>query len=664
MYKDIVLKCGKEFSYYTNAVLVQGDTNAYRIILDTPWELEGYVFKVTCRRSDDVIVTDTGEVQGNAAMYVMANSMYSVPGDVTFQLTLCGGDETVLTPCELSAYVAKGNGEGTIAENTVPILDKLISRVTNIEDEITNIEDEIPSNLKNGSGADSVQSQSSQALSEGSAAIGTNCKAGSMAFSIIEYDDDGKAYTLDSTEGLEVGDVYSLKLNWDYDNVGKITSINENKVTVDTYKANTSNSSNLFRIGAKPNCGTVTYSTNCIAVGNGTKASGVNSYAEGKGSEASGYLTHAEGNSTKALSAYSHAEGDRSEASGSYAHAEGCATIASGQGAHSEGLETKASGLLSHAEGHATTASGTKTHAEGYQSKASGDYSHAEGQNNTAEGQSSHAEGADGTATGSYSHTEGYRNEASKEASHAEGRETHSTGYYAHSEGYATQATGNASHAEGTGAIASGTASHAEGSGSRARGNYAHAEGGSYAEGSYAHAEGRSAAYGDESHAEGQGVAYYSHAHAEGSSKACNHDAHAEGTNTQANGFGSHAEGRETVVNGDFSHAEGIYTIASGTRQHVQGKYNIEDTENQYAHIVGNGNESGRSNCHTLDWNGNAWFSGNVEANGIILKSTTPGSTARYMITVSDSGNLTISFYDGTPAEVEAPDIDKNEIED
>jgi hypothetical protein len=42
----------------------------------------------------------------------------------------------------------------------------------------------------------------------------------------------------------------------------------------------------------------------------------------------------------------------------------------------------------------------------------------------------------------------------------------------------------------------------------------------------------------------------------------------------------------------------------------VQGKYNITDATS--AHIVGNGNSSIRSNAHTLDWNGNAWFSGDV----------------------------------------------------
>ena len=60
--------------------------------------------------------------------------------------------------------------------------------------------------------------------------------------------------------------------------------------------------------------------------------------------------------------------------------------------------------------------------------------------------------------------------------------------------------------------------------------------------------------------------------------------------------------------------AEGIGTVATAKGQHVQGKYNIEDIEKKYAHIVGNGEENIPSNAHTLDWEGNAWFAGEIKA--------------------------------------------------
>ena len=129
----------------------------------------------------------------------------------------------------------------------------------------------------------------------------------------------------------------------------------------------------------------------------------------------------------------------------------------------------------------------------------------------------------------------------------------------------------------------------------------------SFAEGSNTTASGYT------SHAEGSGTtASSSNSHAEGGyTKASGYASHAEGSNSKALGEASHAEGNITTASGDCSHAEGLYTIASGENQHAQGKYNISDTTS--AHIVGNGTERNtRSNAHTLDWQGNAWFAGDV----------------------------------------------------
>lgn len=86
-------------------------------------------------------------------------------------------------------------------------------------------------------------------------------------------------------------------------------------------------------------------------------------------------------------------------------------------------------------------------------------------------------------------------------------------------------------------------------------------------------------------------------------------------------GDNSHAEGFGTTASANISHAEGAGTIANGNQSHVQGGYNISDTSptdtatgrRKYAHIVGNGtSDTARSNAHTLDWDGNAWYSGDV----------------------------------------------------
>ena len=203
-------------------------------------------------------------------------------------------------------------------------------------------------------------------------------------------------------------------------------------------------------------------------------------------------------------------------------------------------------------------------------------------------------------------------------------------------------ASGTPSHAEGYHTTASGHSSHAECYYTTASGNHSHAEGN------------RTTASGDSSHA--------------------------EGWTTTASGGYSHAEGSYTTASGDSSHAEGYHITASSQYQHVQGKYNIKDAEGKYAHIVGNGQEDGAkftySNAHTLDWDGNAWFQGDVYINStsgtnkdegskklateefvtqkvaeinietpteyesIILKSSTPGSTKKFRLIINDDGVL------------------------
>ena len=151
-------------------------------------------------------------------------------------------------------------------------------------------------------------------------------------------------------------------------------------------------------------------------------------------------------------------------------------------------------------------------------------------------------------------------------------------GEFSVSEGDGNTASGNVSHAEGAYTIASGNISHAEGGYTTASGDFSHAEG-------------------DSSIASGEG-------------------SHAEGTGSTASGNYSHAE-NYAIAEGDNSHAEGYWTFASSANQHVQGKFNIKDTTGTYAHIVGNGtSNTKRSNAHTLDWNGNAWYKGKLSQEG------------------------------------------------
>lgn len=120
-------------------------------------------------------------------------------------------------------------------------------------------------------------------------------------------------------------------------------------------------------------------------------------------------------------------------------------------------------------------------------------------------------------------------------------------------------------------------------------------------------------------HAEGgYTVANASYSHAEGFKSASTGEySHVEGIVCESSGQGSHAEGYYTVASGQRSHSEGCFTEAASQYQHVQGKYNVVDSKGVYAHIVGNGTgKDNRHNAYTLDWQGNAWYSGKLSQEG------------------------------------------------
>lgn len=209
------------------------------------------------------------------------------------------------------------------------------------------------------------------------------------------------------------------------------------------------------------------------------------------------------------------------------------------------------------------TFAGMQSVALGLDVEAFGDNSFAEVNNTVANGNNSHAEGYQSQATGQNAHSEGENNIASGQGAHAEGGAgTTASNKYAHAEGYGTTASAQAAHSEGYNTYATGKYSHVEGYNSRATADMAHAEN-----------------YG-----------------------------------TEASGKNSHAEGLISIAKGNGSHAEGFGTVASGKYQHVHGKYNVEDTEGRYAHIVGGGSDAERRNIHTLDWEGNAEYTGDVTA--------------------------------------------------
>ena len=448
---------------------------------------------------------------------------------------------------------------------------------------------------KTADGGEIFNDNGNIAISKGGHAEGQTTVAGSKAFNILEYKPPVEnvfigGYVLDSVEGIEVGDIYSLKIENNYLNNGIVVSIDTTTNIVEIENCPTEElvldeatgsvvigaKANSFRLDNKPNVGTKDFGTNSHAEGRDTKALGDFTHTEGYGTIALGRYAHAEGNQTNAYHG-AHSEGEYTNATGNDSHAEGHTTIASGFSAHAEGNQSEASGNISHAEGYKTKATNSQAHAEGQSTSAEGLVTHAEGFDTHATGDYSHSEGQITNATKQASHSEGYKTNANASFSHAEGCATTTTGAAAHAEGESTNALGQASHAEGKETTVNSTSigGHAEGGKTTVNNNWGHAEGyNTTVSGDQAHAEGQnSIAYETASHAEGfKTEANGMYAHAEGESTyVAGQAAHAEGQNTKAIAVGSHAEGFKAKAYSAYSHAEGAETVAGNANAHSEG---------------------------------------------------------------------------------------------
>lgn len=156
-------------------------------------------------------------------------------------------------------------------------------------------------------------------------------------------------------------------------------------------------------------------------------------------------------------------------------------------------------------------------------------------------------------------------------------------------------------------------------------------------------------ASGDYSHAEGSNNTTNGYcSHAEGWRNTASGDgSHIEGWSNIASGDGSHAEGSNNTASGSYSHVEGYDNEASGYATHVQGKYNIiqqvtgPNYNGKYCHIVGNGtSDTARSNAHTLDWDGNAWFAGDVYTGGTAMDSGAKKLATEVPVSTADNGKV------------------------
>lgn len=391
-------------------------------------------------------------------------------------------------------------------------------------------------------------------------------------------------------------------------------------------------------------------------------ASGLGAHSEGIHTIASGEQAHAEGKNTIASQSSSHAEGFNTQSTGKFSHAEGTGSIAQGQGSHAEGNGTHAKGNYSHTEGTNTITENYHAHAEGLGSRAAGEASHAEGGYTWAKGKYQHVEGQYNVIEGKdskgryFAHVVGNGSSDSRR-SNAYTLDWDGNGIYAgivtcgktsvtgskdlvpkaQLDAAITNINNNAVGRRSTGAGAEIFNFYGDGTKSNySFANYSHAEG--YCTG--AGAVWKTDANGNFVDADGNIVSSKDKCVIVTAGGGNNgRAAHAEGQNTIATGSYSHSEGIYTRAVGAASHTEGRETVAEGDNEHVQGKFNLlatqpggKDTKGRhFAHVLGNGSsEANRKNAHTIDWDGNAWYSGSISADGgfILQRGKTYGTQA------------------------------------
>ena len=89
--------------------------------------------------------------------------------------------------------------------------------------------------ISNGLGENSIVLNGNNAISANSIAFGLRTQAGSKAFRILGYNASNSTYTLDSVDGIEVGDYYSIYFRFRRSKYGKIVNISDKTIKVDSY---------------------------------------------------------------------------------------------------------------------------------------------------------------------------------------------------------------------------------------------------------------------------------------------------------------------------------------------------------------------------------------------------------------------------------------------
>lgn len=128
----IKIETKREKVYYSDFVFTTGDVRAYKFIFDfADVDVENCSLGVKAKRADgSVVIAKSGDCKG----FVLPGNMYSVPGEVLFEIAIYDATGGCITTKVVAATVRKGFGEdGLAADDRYPVMTSLINEVTELK---------------------------------------------------------------------------------------------------------------------------------------------------------------------------------------------------------------------------------------------------------------------------------------------------------------------------------------------------------------------------------------------------------------------------------------------------------------------------------------------------------------------------------------------------
>ena len=101
---------------FSDMEFVAGDVGAYRLVFSffdqqTPLSLTDKTLSVKIKRADGVVLSDSGEIAGDTAVYIPKNDCFCVPGTITFEIALMDSAKHYVTTKIIHATVLESMGE-------------------------------------------------------------------------------------------------------------------------------------------------------------------------------------------------------------------------------------------------------------------------------------------------------------------------------------------------------------------------------------------------------------------------------------------------------------------------------------------------------------------------------------------------------------------------